>query len=118
MSKPTKMDPVERDEKGRVTGGALNPGGLTDVQRAAQDWMRTRLIDDKEKVHAALIAGIEEGNPLLIKYAHEQLHGKAKELLDLGTDGASLLAAMIGHYRALPQAAQASIEEDLERKAR
>lgn len=120
MSKPTKTDAVERNALGQVVAGsgAINPGGLTKEQREAQDWMRTRLIEDKEKVHAALISGIQEGNPLLIKYAHEQLHGKAKELVDLGQDGASLLAVMLGHYRALSSDKQAAIEEELERKAR
>ncbi len=120
MKPPTKTGAVVRDEKGRVTAGtaALNPGGLTVDERAARDWMRTRLVEDRELVHAALIAGVQEGNPVLVKYAHEQLHGKAKELLDIEGGGASLLVTLLGHYRALPESEQAVIEAELERKAR
>lgn len=120
MTKPTKTEAVARNALGQVVAGsgAINPGGLTKEQREAQEWMRTRLIADKQKVHDALILGIEDGNPLLVKYAHEQLHGKAKELVELGSDGASLLVAMLGHFRALPSEQQTAIEEELERKAR
>lgn len=87
MSATTKTAAVEgvtavRDAKGRVQRGALNPGGLTKEAREKRDLMRQLLCDDAEQVHAALMRGIAADNPLLVKYAHEQLYGKAPDKLE------------------------------------
>jgi len=76
---------VRRDALGKVVRGtgAMNPGGLTKEAREKRDLMRQLLLDDAEDVHAALMRGIRADNPLLVKYAHEQLFGKAPDKLDV-----------------------------------
>ena len=63
-------------------GASPNPGGQTAAQKAARDTLRQMLIDDADTVHEALLRGIRADNPVLIKYAHEQLHGKAPDKLE------------------------------------
>lgn len=63
-------------------GNSGNPGGLTKEQREARDLIRELLTGEAEAVHKALMTRIREGSDVLIKYAHEQLHGKAPDKLE------------------------------------
>lgn len=85
MEANTAAKGVRRDALGRVTpgSGAINAGGLTREAREKRDLMRQLLLGDAEEVHAALMRGIKADNPLLVKYAHEQLYGKAPDKLDV-----------------------------------
>lgn len=64
-------------------GHSGNAGGMTKEQREARDLVRSLLTGDAKKVHDNLIKRIEAGSDLLIKYAHEQLHGKAPDKVDI-----------------------------------
>lgn len=62
MKKTTTMAPVERDEKGRVKGGALNPGGMTAEARQAraalQLWLESN--DTAAKGKAAYLKALDD----------------------------------------------------------
>lgn len=77
---------AEKPKRGNpnwVKGGpSPNPGGQTQEQREARDLLRKLLADDAKTVHDMLMSRIREGSDLLIKYAHEQLHGKAPDKLE------------------------------------
>lgn len=76
---------VRRDALGRVVAGtgAINPGGLSREAREKRDLMRQLLLNDHQEIHDALMRGVKADNPLLVKYAHEQLYGKAPDKLDV-----------------------------------
>lgn len=77
------MAAVERDEKGRVKRGALNPGGLTREQREMRDKMRDKLRGDADEVHDALMKLVRDGNAPATIYAHQLLHGKDPDKVEM-----------------------------------
>lgn len=85
------------------SGNRANPGGLTKEAREKRDLMRQLLCNDAEEVHEALMRGIRADNPLLVKYAHEQLHGKAPDKLeaDVTTSGNPFGELTVEELRAL-----------------
>lgn len=84
----TTMDSVERDEKGRVKGGALNPGGMTAEQKAFRALMQADLSTDemRQTWKTAYRQAMADGNaPVLLDYANRML-GKPKERVELSGD--------------------------------
>lgn len=55
---------------------------MTKEQREARELVRELLKGEAETVHEALMSRIRDGDSLLIRYAHEQLHGKAPDKLE------------------------------------
>lgn len=87
MGDPTKMEPVERDEKGRVKSGGLNPGGLTAIEREARDAVRQALSGELREVGlAAYRRLLEADNPLIVKDFMDRVAGKVKERVELSAD--------------------------------
>jgi hypothetical protein len=74
--------PTTRFAKGK----SANPGGMTAEQRRARDELREALAKDSAEVHAALLRLIKNDNPQAIVYAHQVLHGKEPERLDVKHD--------------------------------
>jgi hypothetical protein len=75
MGNPTGKGGFKKGQSG-------NPSGMSKEQAEARDLIRKLLLDDSPVVHQMLIARIKEGSDILIKYAHEQLHGKAPDKLE------------------------------------
>lgn len=88
MKKSTTLAPVERDEKGRVKGGALNPGGFTAEEREARDALRKWLSGDEMRTAGkdAYAKALREGNAAIIKDWADRMFGKVKEHLELSED--------------------------------
>lgn len=88
MKKSTTLAPVERDEKGRVKGGALNPGGMTAEQKEAravlQLWLESEGTTAKGK--AAYLKALDDGNPAIIKDWADRTLGKVKDRIEHSTD--------------------------------
>lgn len=100
MGDTTKMDSVavQRDEKGRVTKGALNAGGLSKEARLVRDGVRDWLAGGPmvEKFKEAYAALLDERNPVIVKDAADRLMGKVKETVEhKGEDGAPFALAVL-----------------------
>lgn len=88
MKKSTTLAPVERDEKGRVKGGALNPGGMTAEQKEAravlQLWLESEGTAERGK--AAYLKALDDGNAAIIKDWADRTLGKVKERVEHSSD--------------------------------
>ena len=102
VSKPTKTGAaVARDEKGRVVAGsgALNPGGLTEDERAARDAVRKLFaaVGPEGFRDAGVTAYRElltEKNPVIVKDFMDRLLGKARERVSLEDNEGNPLPAL------------------------
>lgn len=86
--KTTTLAPVERDEKGRVKGGALNPGGMTADERQKRAVLNLWLEEEvpTEKGKAAYLKALDDGNAsVILDWANRRL-GKVKERVELSDD--------------------------------
>lgn len=72
-------------------GTSGNPGGLTAEQRKARDELRDALAGDAAVVHGALMKLIrrKDPNPQAVMYAHQLLHGKEPEQVNVALGGVS-----------------------------
>lgn len=68
-------------------GKSGNPGGLTKAQREARDKLRAALAEDAEEVHKALMRLVKADVPAAVVYAHQVIHGKEPEKLDVEHSG-------------------------------
>ncbi len=81
--KPTELGAVERDPKGRIIKGALNPGGRTKDEREVIEALRAKgLVLVKLLMRAA-----RKGNVKAIEVALDRAYGKAKQVVELGGEG-------------------------------
>ena len=92
MKKPVKTAPtVLRDDKGRIIkgSGAINGGGLTEVQRAARDVLGMWLCEEPqiECGKESYLRLLREGNPVIVKDYMDRVAGKVKEHLEVTGDG-------------------------------
>lgn len=94
MGKPTTKEPVARDAKGRIVGGALNAGGMTVEARAARDAMQLWLcaepqIEAGKTAYLRLLEGDTETppNPVIVKDFMDRVAGKVKEHVEVSGDG-------------------------------
>jgi hypothetical protein len=87
-TKATPVATVERDAKGRVRGGALNPGGLTKEQREARDLMNAALFDEptRKAWKAGYLQALAEANPIILKDYADRTLGKPTERILHGED--------------------------------
>ncbi len=67
-------------------GKSGNPGGISVKQREAREKLRQALAKDADEVHAALMDLVRERNQPTVVYAHQVLHGKEPERLDVKHD--------------------------------
>ncbi len=64
-------------------GQSGNPAGLSKAAKQARDVLHNKLAQDADIVHDALIKLIQDGNSPAILYAHQQLYGKPKDVLEV-----------------------------------
>lgn len=86
----TKTESVVRDALGRVAKGtaALNPGGLSALEREARDTLRQAL-SGPEMLTSGLAAYkrlLEADNPFITKDFMDRVAGKVKERVELSGD--------------------------------
>lgn len=84
---------IERDEKGRITKGSLNPGGKSSEDRAAADAIRNMLAAPTflEAWREGYLNQLVAENPIILKDYADRVAGKAKERVELtGKDGKDL----------------------------
>lgn len=93
--KPQKPKAVERDERGRIIGGSLNPGGRTKIQDELMELMRAKCPRALERVFEIMESAddkvaLQASNSLL-----DRVCGKARESVEVSGDGLSdLLRAL------------------------
>lgn len=68
-------------------GQSGNPGGLTKEQRKARDELRDALAGDAPQVHGALMSLVKKRNPQAVIYAHQLIHGKEADRVDVKHSG-------------------------------
>ena len=102
MTEPTNLAPVERDERGRVKSGGLNPGGFTAEERKARDAIRLWLVSDMlETGKAAYAACLADKNPVIVKDFMDRVAGKVKESVSVTDANGNPLTVFDGKTFAL-----------------
>ncbi len=97
MTEPTNLAPVERDERGRVKSGGLNPGGFTAEERKARDAIRLWLVSDMlETGKTAYAACLADKNPVIVKDFMDRVAGKVKEHVSMTDSEGNPIAALNG----------------------
>lgn len=74
---------MERDAKGRITKGALNPGGRPKEEREVVEALRAK----GHVLVKLLLRAARKGNVKAIEVAFDRAYGKAKQVVELGGEG-------------------------------
>lgn len=93
---PDTPKPVERDERGRIKGGSLNPGGFSAAQREVMEALK----NDGPRARKRLLELVDSADEKVAYQAAtkilEYAVGKPKEQIEVGGDGfADILKAIV-----------------------